>query len=491
MSDSRLSILQVSTGDKLGGAEAVAWNLFLDYRRRGLGSWLGVGRKRSVYENVVRIPNHLASGRWSRFWWKLHARLQPHYGRTPGVRHLCRGVHSLAEPAGWIDRGRGYEDFRYPGTWKLLDALPERPDVIHCHNLHGRYFDLSALPWLSRQAPLFVTLHDAWMLSGHCAHSFDCERWVTGCGQCPDLTIYPALAADGTAENWRRKQRIYSETRLRIATPSRWLMDKVERSMLAEAIVDARVIPYGIDLGTFRPDTRQEVRESLNIAPNARVLLFAANGIRANPFKDYRTLCEAVRRAAVGRRGEPVLFVALGEGAAGEDLGDARVRFVPFQNDAARVARYYQAADIYVHAARADTFPNTVLEALGCGTPVVATAVGGIGEQVRSLAFGKSTGTERSYGPDHATGILVGEGDAVSMAAAIGRLLDDDALLKQMSRNAASDAHRRFDLSRQADDYLAWYREALTPQVSNRSWKAREVPRSGAPEQSHPIMAAS
>jgi glycosyltransferase involved in cell wall biosynthesis len=50
------------------------------------------------------------------------------------------------------------------------------------------------------------------------------------------------------------------------------------------------------------------------------------------------------------------------------------------------VARYYQAADLYVHAAPADTFPNTVLEALACGTPVVATAIAGIPEQVERRA---------------------------------------------------------------------------------------------------------
>jgi glycosyltransferase involved in cell wall biosynthesis len=101
-----------------------------------------------------------------------------------------------------------------------------------------------------------------------------------------------------------------------------------------------------------------------------------------------KTIAQCVRLSGSlpNRRSQrPLVFVALGEDAPAERIGAAEIRFVPYQKDPAVVARYYQAADIYIHSARADTFPNTVLEALACGTPVVATAVGGIPEQVKSL----------------------------------------------------------------------------------------------------------
>src|SRR5207302_2872341 len=74
----------------------------------------------------------------------------------------------------------------------------------------------------------------------------------------------------------------------------------------------------------------------------------------------------------------------------------------------------HDALPIYLHAARADTFPNTVLEALACATPVVATAVGGIPEQVKGLevAEGQSqTAKLNRYSRSEATGILVPAGD--------------------------------------------------------------------------------
>jgi glycosyltransferase involved in cell wall biosynthesis len=89
--------------------------------------------------------------------------------------------------------------------------------------------------------------------------------------------------------------------------------------------------------------------------------------------------------------------------------------------------------------------PNTVLEALACGTPVVATAVGGIPEQVK----------------DSVTGFLAPPGDVEAMAETIVALLTDDALRRRLGENAARDARERFDLWRQVETYLKWYKELI------------------------------
>jgi glycosyltransferase involved in cell wall biosynthesis len=309
-----------------------------------------------------------------------------------------------------------------------------------------------------------MTLHDAWLLSGHCAHSFDCERWMSGCGQCPDLSIYPAIGRDATAWNWRRKKRIYAKSRLYIATPCRWLMRKVEQSMLSPAIEQARVIPYGTDLSVFKPGSKLESRILFDLPLEADILIFTANGIRKNIFKDYRAMRSAIGHLAERRSQRPLVFVALGEDAPAERIGAAEIRFVPFQKDAAVVARYYQAADIYIHSARADTFPNTVLEALACGTPVVATAVGGIPEQVKSLQLldHRSSGERvTEYGPHEATGMLVAPGNPEVMALSIERILGNDTLRRRLAENAARDAEARFDLKREINDYLLWYTAIL------------------------------
>jgi glycosyltransferase involved in cell wall biosynthesis len=323
------------------------------------------------------------------------------------------------------------------------------PDIVHCHNLHGYYFDPRVLPRLSRQLPVVFTLHDAWLLSGHCAHSFDCERWTTGCGHCPDLTIYPAIARDATAWNWRRKQRIFAASRLYISTPCEWLMRKVQASMLAPAMKQSKVVPYGVDLAVFRPGPKAEARTQCGIPQDAEVLIFTANGIRRNVFKDYQMMRSSLARLGERRKDGRLLMLAVGEDAPAERIGSAELRFVPYQKDPAAVAAYYQASDIYLHAARADTFPNTVLEALACGIPVVATAVGGIPEQVKSL----------DHSVRDATGILVAPSDSDAMADAIETLLDDSPLRLRLGGNAVEDARNRFCLDRQVSAYLDWYHE--------------------------------
>jgi glycosyltransferase involved in cell wall biosynthesis len=440
--ESSLRILQVSTYDTIGGAERVAWNLFRTYRTRGHASWLAVGHQLGDDPGVFPVPNREERGRWARAWCELQSRLESSAGRIPGAASLARFAGLVAKPRRALDDYRGVEDFHYPGTWRLLNSTDQRPQIVHGHNLHGRYFDLRALPWLSMQVPLVLTLHDAWLLSGHCAHSLECERWRTGCGQCPDLTLDPPMRRDATAYNWRRKREIFAGSRLFVATPSEWLMRKVDESMLATGVVEARVIPNGVDLAVFRPSDQRECRAALSIPNDARVILFAATAIRRNPWKDYRMVREAVDRTARALNGQSVVFLAMGEDAPPERVGAAEVRFFS-HTDPVVVARCYAAADVYVHAARADTFPNTVLEALACGTPVVATEVGGIPEQVDEAR----------------TGFLVPPGDAEALADRTTRVLLDAGLRQRMGMSAVEAVRERFDLGRQADAYLDWYYE--------------------------------
>jgi glycosyltransferase involved in cell wall biosynthesis len=164
---------------------------------------------------------------------------------------------------------------------------------------------------------------------------------------------------------------------------------------------------------------------------------------------------------------DDLLFVALGDDSHSEHIGNATIRFIPYQKNSAVVAQYYQAADIYLHAARVDNFPTTVLEALACGTPVVATTVGGIPEQIKSLAIAEMGLSGVST--DQATGVLVPPQDADTMALAIEHLLNNPERLAQLGRNAAEDAKKRFDLNIQVSAYLNWYQEII------RDWRQNNI----------------
>jgi glycosyltransferase involved in cell wall biosynthesis len=434
VNDRPLAIAQVNTREQRGGAETIALQLMRGYQRRGHQAWLLVGREEATIPGVKPFP----------------------------ADPQARMAHVMAGPMRLLDRNRGLETYRYPKTGRMLDQLPAEPDLVHLHNLHGGYFDLRALPALSRRLPVFLTLHDAWLLSGHCAHSFDCERWRTGCGSCPDLTIYPSVRKDATARNWQRKRDIFRHARLHVAAPSQWLADRVSASIMAPALESLRVIPNGVDLLTFTPDQRTGARTRLGIPTDAPVLLIAGSPAPTNPFKDFPT----ARRAAAGaaaRLGREVTVLLLG--ASGDDAreGGALFRPIPFRHDPSEVAMYIQAADVYLHASRADTFPTSVIEAMACGTPVVATAVGGIPEQLGEPSRWAAAGGGPSFDPTRASGMLVPAGDADAMASGAAALLENPALRHRLGLNAARRAALCYDAERQCDAYLDWYRAALAP----------------------------
>ena len=450
-----LRILQVSTFDIHGGAEKIAWNLFNTYRARGCDSWLAVGQKRSNDPDVLLIPNLQLRGKWARSWDFIASYVSSRIGSRRAAQFVRHAAMALAEPARTFDYLLGREDFRFPATARLLNLISPLPHIMHCHNLHAGYFDLRMLPYFSQQLPMILTLHDAWLLSGHCSHSFTCERWKAGCGHCPDLTIPPALRRDATAYNWRRKREIFGRSHLYVATPSHWLMKKVEESMLAPGVVAARVIPNGVDLRIFRPADVQAARAVLGISQEAKVLLTTGIMIRRNIWKDYTTLRDAAILAAKQLPEQDVLLIILGDDAPPERIDRLEIRYIPYQNAPRTVADYYKAADIYVHAARADTFPISILEAMACGTPVVATAVGGIPEQVE----------------DTHTGFLVGIGDAQGLAIRITQLLSNEPMKREMGLRAMERARRHYDFDQQVDAYLSWYEELL---VERREWMPPE-----------------
>jgi glycosyltransferase involved in cell wall biosynthesis len=472
MAETHPKVLLVSPADIHGGAERCAYSLFEGLRDRNVETWLAVGEKHGRSPEVLLVPNEEHRSGWARGWRRLARRLNPTGEKLATVYYAMRLAEVIGEPSPFIGRWRGHEDFAFPGTRHLLEVPPTRPDIVHLHNLHSArgYFDLRFLAELGARIPVIVSLHDFWLGTGHCAYPPGCERWKTGCGHCPDLNIYPSVLRDATAHNWRVKRDIYAKSKFYVATASQWLLRQVKQSILSPGIIEGRIIPTGVNRNVFRPADRGRVRSQLGIPADATVLMYAgANGIWRNPYKDFSTIHAAVAKLRRDAERSFVLLV-VGEAAPEEQVGNVTVRYVPFQPDPTVIANYYQAANIFLHAAKSDTFPNTVLEALSCGTPVIATAVGGVPEQIDSLQMPWSkdlripddSGICDWYDVDRATGVLVPPADPNAFARAIELLHQQPQLRQQLSDNAVREAGNRFDLEGEVTSYLEWYRAILS-----------------------------
>lgn len=427
-----MKIHSVSTADRGSGAENTAWELFQGLKRAGWDSWLVVGDQRTDDPHVV--PFYLS----------------PYIDYTPyqSVWHQQHLKFMRRWDAWW-----GHQDFRHPYSHRLLEMTGTAPDVVHLHNLHGGYFDLHAVPRISRQVPTFVTLQDCWWFTGHCAYPLECDRWRSGCGRCPMLKIPPeAKLRDGTRHNWKQKQHIYRRSRLYVAAPSKWILDRARESMFQPAIEEARVIPIGVNLENFRPADSQRLRERLKIPADSFVAAFSAFRATSNPFKDYATVLAALKRLAQNE-GPPLDLLVIGEEGPVERRGRLTVHHVGFLNDPGQLSEMYQAADVLLHAAHRETFGVVLAEGIACGLPVVATGVGGIPEVVA----------------DGETGLLVPHRDFEAMAAAIERLQQDRELRRRMSLAARARAEAKFGLQQMIDSYRTWYEEVLEQNLVSRA----------------------
>jgi glycosyltransferase involved in cell wall biosynthesis len=207
---------------------------------------------------------------------------------------------------------------------------------------------------------------------------------------------------------------------------------------------------------------RPAARARLNIPHDAFVLMFAATAPRSNPFKDYETIRNAVARlTALGR---PIWLIVVGDAAPEERLGSVHVRHVPYIESAALMAQYYQAADLYLHAAKNEVFGIVIAEALACGLPVVATAVDGVPELL----------------DDGQHGYLVPAQDAPAMAAAIEKLQGDTSLRQAMSARAAERARQRFDKNAMIHAYLEWYGEVCDAISPTENCAANDTRKTGS-----------
>jgi glycosyltransferase involved in cell wall biosynthesis len=449
--DRKLTILQVTSAVEGGGGEQVSLQLHRAFRRLGHRSILFAGRVSAQDdEDIFALPNRWETSRRARAAFAAYRRILALTGGR-GESRLLPLFETVMFPRFTWDLWRGHEDFTQPGSRRLLSLIPQKPDVVLLHNLHARwnrregFFDLTYLEPLSKTLPAILLPHDPWLLTGHCAHPLGCERWRIGCGQCPDLTIYPAIRRDATAANFRRKRAIYARSKLHVVALSQWLL-----SMFAEsgiAFSGLRRIYNGVDTALFRPGTSAAARESLGLPADRKIILVSGNALRTNPWKGFPWLLDAAERLAREGQATPVDFLCVGDTGDTLDFGTVRVVFVGRTKDAARMSQYYRAADVYFHPSRADTAPLTVLEAMSTGLPVVATSVGGIPEQVQ----------------DGRSGFLALPGDTQSMADRIGALLADPALAREMGERGRLRVLEYFNFSRQVEELLAWMQELAIP----------------------------
>ena len=359
---------------------------------------------------------------------------------------LVRTVDSMGRR---MEAHAGIPFSRYQTTKYILkSALLDEADILHLHNIHGGYFNYHLLPALSERKPIVWTLHDMWALTGHCAYPYDCQRWKTGCHDCPllkgpgrNMVEPPPTRIDRTRQVWRTKRRLYRKSQLHIVTPSQWLCEQVKTSILADT-GSAQCIPNGLDLEVFRPRDPDLARRALDVPTGAKTILFVAQNTTQGR-KGFQFLLDALERIQDLR--SVVLMTIGAAGVSHTQLDRFRRRDLGRMTDEVLLSLVYSAADLFVLPTLADNLPVVLQEAMACGTPMVAFDVGGVPELVRHLE----------------TGYLARYKDVEDLAHGIRFLLEDGDLRADLGQQCRSVAEAEYSLVLQASRYVELYERVL------------------------------
>ncbi len=401
--------LHINQSDILGGAAIAGYRLHQGLLNLGIDSRLLVGKTQLKSDRIATVQRkHRWENQLSRFSNRL------------GLNYLNL-ISSFDIP-----KHKFYQE----------------ADILNFHNLHSGYFNYLAIPNLTKSKPAVFTLHDMWSFTGHCAYSYDCDRWKVGCGKCLYLDSYPAVTRDNTKWEWRLKNWVYQSSNIIVVTLSKWLTEQVKQSILNRFPIHH--IPNGVNTQAYQPLDRDLCRKVLDIPPESKVLMFGAQNLNDSRkggdllLKALKTLPQSLKAEIV------ILTMGRSNNKVIETIGLKTISLGYLSSDRLKSVAY-SAADLFVFPTRADNLPLVLQESMACATPMVSFKVSGVPDLVRHGI----------------TGYLSPPEDTQDMSNRIIELLEDNALREQMSQNCRAIALEEYSIGLQAQRYIELYQQAL------------------------------
>lgn len=411
-----MKILIVNTFDIQGGAARAAYRLHCALLENGNDSQMLVQFKSSD-DYTVKLANASTSH-------KVRTKIEPVLDKLYLKRYKNRSKTPFS--AAWIP---------FSDVVKNINAI--NPDVVHLHWICKGLIRIEDIARI--KAPIVWSLHDMWAFTGGCHYDENCGAFVNNCGNCKVLSS--KQFSDLSQKIFKRKQRTYSciNNKLTVVAVSQWLKKCALSSSLFKN-TKVVTLPNPLDVAVYRPMSKVEARELLNLPLDKKLVLFGAISATGDPRKGFKELSEALSNVSTDI--ELIIF-----GSSKPEIESNllhKTHYLGHLHDDVSLRILYNAADLMVVPSLQEAFGQTASESLSCGTPVVAFGATGLLDIV-----------------DHKiNGYLASPFDTRDLANGIDWILNTDNY-DDLCLQAREKALRDFDSKILAKKYISLYQETL------------------------------
>jgi glycosyltransferase involved in cell wall biosynthesis len=428
-----LSILQINTYGISGGAGKAAYRL-----HKGL---LSAGQRSQylVKEIKATVPEVITAQADVNFENKL------------------KNDHLINKYYIWFNRtelSNTYFSFSYPG-FDLSVSKPIRDaDIVNLHWTEDFLSPVSLNYLFAQNKPVVWTLHDQKPFTGGCHYSAGCKNYQDLCRNCPQLQDDPFGLPTAVLKD---KIELFKGADLTVVTPSLWLANEARESSLFKSN-RIEVIPNAIEADIYYPVEKKAAKNRIGIDTDTITIMFGTADAREKR-KGLKNLISALSYCIKDKEfkkladAKKVVIICVGK-------TDTSIKGLPIplldmgyiENDG-DMSRIYNASDMFVLPSLEDNLPNTMIEAMACGTPVISFDVGGIPDVITNDVNGK----------------LVALKDDIGFGRAILELAFNSAIRRTMSEQCSSFIRNKFRLEDQAQNYIKLYDDLLKSRPSRTS----------------------
>jgi len=316
-------------------------------------------------------------------------------------------------------------------------------DIIHLHWVASMQTPTDIQRLMTLGKPVVWTLHDLRPLTGGCHFPAGCTKFQDNCTSCPQLYSDPfGLPAAALKDQID----LINVTNLTVIAPSRWMAEQARLSISLRDKARIEFIPNGINVDIFTPHSRADARAALGLAQEGTYILCGADHTeeKRKGFESLaRVLSVAIHDPRFINAGARLLWV--GDPPTSHAYNGVPLIQLGRISHEKQMALVFAASDLFVLPSLEDNLPNMLLEALSCGTPVVAYSVGGVPEVIH----------------DGVNGRLIPVADERMFAETLLCLVDDVEARRKMGQCARVMANDQYSALLQATRHIELYRDLI------------------------------